>query len=193
MPRRIIAYLATSADGFIARKDGSVDWLDRPRPKGNYGMGDFVRSVDTILIGRKTWEHALRMTGGRSPASFSPGVRHYVFSKAKPRLKTPGAELVKESVADFAKRLRSEPGKDVWMMGGGALIASFLDAGELDAFSIHVVPVLIGEGIPLLSPRRRLVRLKLTDTTTFPDGVVHLGYDVVREPPTSRRRASRAR
>jgi dihydrofolate reductase len=192
MPRRIIAYLATSADGFIARKDGSIDWLDRPRPKGNYGMGDFVRSIDTILIGRKTWEHALAMTGGESPASFSPGgVRHYVFSKAKPRLKTPGAELVKEPVPDFAKRLRSEPGKDVWMMGGGALIASFLDAGELDAFSIHVVPVLIGEGIPLLSPRRRLVRLKLTDTTTFPDGVVHLGYDVIRA--TSRSAPARRR
>jgi dihydrofolate reductase len=181
--RRIVAMLAMSADGFIARKNGSVDWLDRPMPKGSYGMGAFVRSIDTVLIGRKTWEHAMEMTGGKSPASMLPArVRHYVFSKKKPRLKVPGAELVTEPVAAFAKRLRAERGQDIWMMGGAGLIASFLDAGELDAFSIHVIPTLIGEGIPLIGPRRRTVPLKLRGTRRFPDGVVHLEYDVVAGP-----------
>jgi dihydrofolate reductase len=89
---------------------------------------------------------------------------------------------VTEPVAAFAKRLRAERGQDIWMMGGAGLIASFLDAGELDAFSIHVIPTLIGEGIPLIGPRQRTVPLKLRGTRRFPDGVVHLEYDVVAGP-----------
>src|ERR1700758_5542044 len=64
--RKIIVYIATSADGFIARTDGSVDWLDRPRPKGNYGMGVFYKSIDTILLGRKTCDMALDFQGAKA-------------------------------------------------------------------------------------------------------------------------------
>jgi dihydrofolate reductase len=69
------------------------------------------------------------------------------------------------------------------MMGGGGLIASFLDAGELDAFTIHVIPVFIGEGIPLMAPKRRLLELKHRSTKRFPDGVVRLDYGVLPEKP----------
>jgi len=184
MSRRIIARIATSADGFIARRDGSVDFLnERPRPKGSYGMGEFYRSIDTILWGRKTYDVALDFQRqGVKGAAFDPNVKNYVFSRNPPAAPPPGVEFVSEDVKPFARRLRAVRGKDIWMMGGGGLIASFLDAGEIDAFSIHIVPTLIGEGIPLLAPRHRRVPLKLKGVRKFPDGVVHLDYEISRPP-----------
>jgi dihydrofolate reductase len=87
---------------------------------------------------------------------------------------------VSEPVKAFARRLRASPGKHVWMMGGGELIASFLDAGEIDEFDIHVIPVLIGEGIPLVAPRHRDVPLRLRSSRKYADGVVRLRYEVPR-------------
>jgi dihydrofolate reductase len=105
-------------------------------------------------------------------------MKNYVFSTALRGPSYPNVEFVNEPVGPFAQRLRAQPGKDIWMMGGGGIIASFLDAGEIDEFSIHVIPMLIGEGIPLVQPRHRSIPLKLLSTKTFPDGVVHLHYSV---------------
>jgi dihydrofolate reductase len=173
--RKVIVYIATSVDGYIARPDGDVDWLSRPSPKGNYGIGAFFKSIDTILWGRKTYTKGIEM-GMKS--SFDPRVKNYVFSRS---LETPmleGFELVKEPIKPFMRRLRARTGKDLWMMGGGEIIGAFLDEGEIDEFSIHVIPVLIGEGIPLIAPRHRSIPLKLLSTKKFPDGVVHLNYSV---------------
>ncbi|MBI3758261.1 MAG: dihydrofolate reductase [Deltaproteobacteria bacterium] len=182
--RKIIVYIATSADGYIARVDGSFDWLNRPHPPGNYGMGAFFRSIDAILWGRKTYEQALGLGG---VGQFGTKIKNYVFSRRPPEAATPGVEFVNEPIGPFAKRLRASAGKDIWMMGGAGLIASFLDAGEIDEFSIHVIPVFIGEGIPLIAPRHRLVQLALLSTRRYSDGVVHLHYRVLP------RRAARVR
>ena len=179
--RKIIVYIAVSADGYIAQPDGNVDWLRRPRPPGNYGMGAFLRSIDTILWGRKTYDVALGFGVKGRGLGFGPQVRNYVFSHRPPERAAPGVEFVNEPVGPFAKRLRAAAGKHIWMMGGAGLIASFLDEGEIDEFSIHVIPILIGEGIPLVQPRRRLVPLKLRSVRRFPDGVVHLNYQVKRQ------------
>ena len=190
--RKIIVYIATSADGFIARPDGDVAWLDRPRPKGNYGIGEFFKSIDTILWGRKTYEKGIEM--GMTASQFGRGVKNYVFSRSGAdtlacadggRLCAAPTgvhfELVTEPVKTFIQRLRVQPGKDIWVMGGGGLIASLLDVGEIDEFQISVIPVLIGEGIPLIAPSNRLVRLKLDSSKSFPDGVVRLHYSVKRD------------
>jgi dihydrofolate reductase len=193
--RRIIAYFAVSADGYIARPDGDFSWLDRPRPKGNYGMGAFLRSIDSIIFGRKTYEIGLRLTG--ESLGVGKGISKYVFSRNPPTSFPAGVEFVREPIVDFARRLRSTPGKNVWMMGGAGIIGAFLDEGAIDELSIHVIPILIGEGIPLAEPRHRLVRLKLLSSRAFPDGVVHLHYEVPRAGPlaagTSRARARSAR
>lgn len=183
MPRKIIARLATSADGFIARKDGSVDFLnDRPRLKGNYGMAEFYRSIDTILWGRKTYDVVLEFQKqGIKHATFDPMVKNYVFSRNPPADPAPGVEFVREPVDVFARGLRAQRGKDIWMMGGGELIAAFLDAGEIDTFSLNIVPVLIGEGIRLVPPGYRLVPLRLENVHKFPDGVVQLNYVVEKK------------
>ena len=172
--RKIIAYIATSADGYIARADGSVDWLDRPEPRGNYGMGAFFKTIDTILWGRNTYDIGLRL--GTNAADFGTKIKNYVFTHHPPESPVAGVEFVNEPIAPFAKRLRAAKGKNIWMMGGAHLIGAFLDEGQIDEFSIHVMPVLIGAGIPLIHPRHRNVALKLLSTRRFPDGVVHLHY-----------------
>jgi len=178
--RKIIVYLAISADGFIARSDGSVDWLDRPRPKGNDGMGAFYKSIDTVLWGRKTCDVALDFQKKGVPGTaFDTRVKNYVFTRSLPQAPAPaGVEFVSEPIQAFATRLRKKKGKDIWMMGGAGIIASFLDQGEIDEFMIHVIPKFIGEGIPLIATGPRTVPLKLISCTEFPDGVVRLHYTV---------------
>lgn len=190
--RKIIVYIATSADGFIARPDGDVGWLERPRVAGNYGMNDFYRSIDTVLMGRKTYDLALKM----GQTSY-PGKMNYIFSRTPRRSGMPEVEFVAEEAGEFAKGLRLTPGKEIWLVGGGELIASLLDAGQVDEFIIHVIPVLIGEGIPLLHPRHRTVPLALLSARSFADGVVRLHYRVEKRsseeapgPKRPRRRSS---
>ena len=111
---------------------------------------------------------------------FDTKLANLVFSRKPPKRVAPGVEFVSEPVKAFAQRLRATPGKHVWMMGGGGLIASFLDAGEIDEFDIHVIPTLIGEGIPLIAPRHRDVPLRLRSARKYPDGVVRLRYEVAK-------------
>lgn len=180
--RKIIVHIATSADGFIARKDGGIDWLDRPAPKGvDYGLAAFYKSIDTILYGRKTYDVAVKFVKEGIAIPTDDRVRNYVFSRRRsPKQTLPGFEFVKEPIKKFTKRLRAQKGKNIWMMGGGEIIASFLDAGEIDEFVISVIPVFIGEGIPLIAPGRRTVSLELLSTKKFPDGVVALHYKVAK-------------
>jgi len=180
--RKIIVYIAVSADGFISRPDGSVDWLDRPRPKGNYGMGTFYKSIDTTLWGRKTYDMALDFQKKGVPGTaFDTRVKNYVFTRGQLQTAPPaGVECVNEPIKAFTSRLRKQKGKHIWMMGGADIIASFLDEGEIDEFMIHVIPKFIGEGIPLIAPRHRTVPLNLLSCTKFTDGVVRLHYSVPR-------------
>jgi len=173
--RKVIVSIATSADGYIARPDGNLEWLtSRPRPKGFYGMGDFVKSIDTKVLGRKTYEEGLRLGG-----KFEGNDRTVVFSRrARPADAPPGVEVVNADVGEFVARLREQPGKDIWLMGGGELIASFLDEHAVDEFIVRVVPVFIGDGIPLIARRHRHTPLELLDVERFENGVVQLHYRV---------------
>jgi dihydrofolate reductase len=173
--RNVIVHIATSADGYIARPDGDLEWLtSRPAPEGFYGMNDFMRSVDTMLLGRKTYEVSRRMG-----AKFDSKSRTIVFSRRTPPADAPsGVEFVSGAIGPLVSRLREPPGKDIWLMGGGELIASFLDEHAIDEFVISVVPVFIGDGIPLIARRHRRVPLDLHSVEQFEDGVVQLHYRV---------------
>src|SRR5256885_222105 len=180
--RKIVVYIATSADGYIARPDGDVEWLNRRPRTVDYGIRAFYPTIDTILWGRKTYDWLLNYykRRGKTKGLFDTKVANYVFSRKPPRRIPPGVVFVSEPVKAFAQRLRATAGKQIWMMGGGGLIASFLDAGEIDEFDIHVIPVLIGEGIPLVAPRHRDVPLRLRSSKKYPDGVVRLRYEIAR-------------
>src|SRR5258706_8350137 len=173
--RKIIVHIAMSADGYIARPDGDLDWLPgRPAPKGFYGMAEFTPTVDAKILGRKTYDISVEMG-----AHFSAKAPHYVFSRRPAAAPAPaGVEFVSQPIAAFAKRLRSQSGKNLWMMGGGELIASFLDEDAIDELVINIVPVFIGDGIPLIARRHRETPLHLRSSKTFPNGVVQVHYDV---------------
>ncbi len=191
--RKIIVCITTSADGYIARPDGNVDWLNRPRTAGDYGMGAFYRSIDAILWGRKTYEVALDFQKkGVKGAEFDPNIKNYAFSRKPPKSPAAGIEFVCESVKAFARRLRGAPGKDIWIMGGAGLVASFLDAGEIDEFIVHVFPTFIGEGISLIAPRHRTVPLALRSCRSYSDGVVRLHYSVLKRGSSRKGRQKRA-
>ena len=177
--RRIIFEGAVSADGFIARRDGSVDWLERPQPKGNYGMGEFMSRVDTILWGRKTYDKGMEMGMGKNPWGFEK-LKNYVFSRKPEGELMEGFAWVQEPIRSFSQKLRAQPGKDIWMMGGGEIAGAFLDEGEMDEFRLTMIPVFIGEGIPLLGARKRSVALQLRAIEKFADGVVRVTYAVER-------------
>src|SRR5215831_4622205 len=171
--RKVIVNIGTSADGFIARPDGDLEWLtSRPASKGFYGMSAFVKSIDTKVLGRKTYEASLLLG-----AKFDPPTRYVVFSRsAPPPDAPPGVEFVNEPIGEFMTRLREEPGKDIWLMGGGDLIASFLDAQAIDEFVVSIAPVFIGDGVPLIARRHRHVPLELISSERFEDGLVQLRY-----------------
>ena len=173
--RKVIVHIATSADGYIARPDGDLEWLtSRPAPEGFYGMNAFMKSIDTMVIGRKTYEASLRLG-----AKFDSRNRSIVFSRrARPADAPAGVEFVSGEIGPFVRRLREQSGKDIWLMGGGELIASFLDEQAIDEFVISVAPVFIGDGIPLIARRHRDVPLDLHSVERFDDGLVQLHYQI---------------
>ena len=179
--RKIIVYIATSADGYIARLDGNVDWLNYRRTAGDYGMAAFFKTIDTILWGRKTYDIAMGFGKKGGSMGYGAKIKNYIFTRHPEKFDDSEQVFVNEPIKDFASRLREQPGKDIWMMGGGEIIASFLDAGEIDEFIIHIIPTFIGEGIPLVGPRHRLVPLKLLSSHAYPDGVVCMHYSIERE------------
>src|SRR5947209_19883389 len=135
-------------------------------------MDALMKTVDTTVMGRKKYEAGLAMG-----ATFDAKKPTIVFSRHAPSAKLPvGVQFVNEPIDPFVMRLREQPGKNIWLMGGGELIASFLDAQAIDEFVVSVVPVFIGDGIPLIARRRRNVEMGLESVTPFDDGLVQLHY-----------------
>ncbi len=178
MPRKIIVYIATSADGYIARPDGDFSWLNRPSVKGDYGMAKFYKKVDTAIMGRKTYE-----VGVKAGQHGYPGLKNYVFSRGARKSEKGNAahiQYVNEDIGAFAERLRHARGKHIWLVGGSEIIASFLDSKQIDEFVIHVIPIFIGAGIPLIQAKHRDIARRLLKARRFSDGVVRLHYRVKR-------------
>jgi len=145
--RKIIYGAGTSLDGYIARLDGSLDFL-HVRPS-NYSMGPFFKTIDVALMGRKTYEVGVRMSGGKFQ---SHGLPCYIFSRSLPEGERDGAVFVREEPKRFVEELQNKKGKDIWLAGGGELTREFLKEDLVDELYLGIVPVLVGEGIPLFAP-----------------------------------------
>jgi len=141
--RKVVLGLGISLDGYIARPDGAVDFLFMPK---DYSMGPFFATIDTALMGRKTYDVALKMGGGGFGDS---KMKNYVFSHSQPPGERGGVTFINESPKNFLEKLRKRPGKNIWLMGGGELARDFLKDDLVDKLYIGIVPVLIGEGLPL--------------------------------------------
>jgi dihydrofolate reductase len=176
--RNVVLGVGISLDGYIARLNGAVDFLFMPK---DYSMADFFASIDTAVMGRKTYDMALQMGGG------SPGTSMvtYVLSRSQPAGERDGVVFTSEPVADLVQRIRKRPGKKIWMMGGGELARAFLQADLIDELYIGIVPVLLGEGIPLFPsgfPQRGFL---LRENKTYSKGLIALTYRRARRnvPP----------
>ena len=169
---RIIAYIASSLDDFIARKDDDVSWLDPYNsPDEDYGYADFIKTVGTAVMGARTYEQSLL-----HPERILTGVKTYVLSRRYPRTPGDGTEFWRGSPAALGVKIRKESEKDVYLAGGGQLISRFLDAGLVDELRLFIVPVLLKEGIPLFVNLRQEVVLDLAGAVSYAGGIVELRY-----------------
>jgi dihydrofolate reductase len=171
--RKVVLGLGISLDGYIARRDGSVDFLFMPK---DYSMAEFFASVDTAFMGRKTYDMAKKLGGG----SFGPKTAAYVFSHTQPPGDRDGVTFTDRSPAAVVGQIRKRKGKDIWLMGGGELVRDFLKADLVDELYIGIVPVLLGEGIPLFPSGFPQREFALTENKTFSRGLIALKYKRVR-------------
>jgi dihydrofolate reductase len=174
--RKVVLGLGISLDGYIARPDGSVDFLFMPK---DYSMGPFFATIDTLIMGRKTYEVSLKMGGGFSDSK----TKTYVFSHSQPAGERGGVTFVNESPKSFIEKLHKRPGKNIWHMGGGELGRAFLNDDLVDELYIGIVPTLIGEGIRLFPSGFPQREFSLLENKTFSKGLIALKYARVRKKP----------
>ena len=178
--RSVVLGLGISLDGYIARLGGAVDFLFMPR---DFSMIPFFETIDTAIMGRKTLDAALKM----GESSFGgPSTATYVFSRSLPAGERDGVTFVNQSPAAFVRKLRRGPGKHIWLMGGGELARDFLKADLVDEIYLGIVPVLIGEGLPLFPSGFPQRNFALVENKTFSRGLVTLRYKRIR-PRASRK------
>ncbi|HEX8243307.1 MAG TPA: dihydrofolate reductase family protein [Longimicrobium sp.] len=174
---RTVTYgAACSLDHYIARDDGGVDWLHWSDDVARI-MGDFWKTIDTLLMGRKTYEVAVGNGSAESPVS---GMKSYVFSRTLPGPLAGGMELVRGDAVEFVRELKRQPGKGICVMGGGEFAQSLFEADLIDEVGANVHPVLLGSGVPLFQPMTRQVDLELIDNRTMDGGCAYLLYRVKR-------------
>ena len=170
--RRVKLFIASSLDGFIARQDGGIDWLFTD---ADYGYAKFYDSIDTILVGRKTYDQVLAF--GENPYE---GKKVYVFTRDA-RAKTAGdVEYVDIDVAEFVRKLTTSSGGDIWLVGGGEIVSVLLNSELVDEIILSIHPTIIGTGIPLMRNISRQIKLKLEGVVSYPSGLAQLTYTVLK-------------
>ena len=183
--RQVRYSVAVSLDGYIAGPKGEADWIITD-PEIDFGA--LFEQFDTFLLGRRTFE---LMAGARK--GDTPGMKTFVFSRTLRQQDYPGVTIVAEGVEETVASLRAESGKDIWLFGGGSLFRSLLDAGLVDTVEVAIMPVLLGEGIPLLPPPARQTKLRLTGHKVYKTGIVSLEYSVEPAGGTRSKRKKPAR
>jgi dihydrofolate reductase len=166
--RRIRYQVAMSLDGYIAGPQGEFDWIIAD-PEIDFGA--LFQQFDTLLVGRGTFEFMVKH--GQAAV---PGMKIIVFSRTLQQRDYPDVTIVAGKEKETVAALRKDPGKDLWLFGGGLLFRSFLDAGLVDTVEIAVIPVLLGGGIPLLPAPAKQAKLKLTGHKVYGSGIVLLEY-----------------
>ncbi len=183
--RKVVFGGANSLDNYIARADHAVDWL-MWGDEVEAIMREYWKSFDTVLMGRKTYEVAVRSGQGAG----SPGVTTYVFSRTIEGhpASSDQVTIVRNDAAEFVRDLKQRPGKDICLLGGGELAKSLFEADLIDEIGFNIHPVLLGGGIPLFHPMNRQIDLQLNECRPFKNGCVYVNYQVkhMKSPiPTS--------
>ena len=169
--RKVILGVAVSLDGLIEGPNGEYDWCFTDQ---DYGFIAFFNRVDTIFVGRKTYEMSLGMEGGG--AGF-PKFKEYIFSTTIDKVKE-GATLIKDNIKIEVEKIKKDSGKDIWLFGGASLTTSLMNLGLVDEVSLAVHPILLGSGKPLFKNIKDRINLTLLDTKTYSTGLVSLTYSL---------------
>jgi dihydrofolate reductase len=175
MPKTIL-YIATTIDGYIARPDGNIDWLTSfpPPESGDYGYAALLESIGTIVMGRRTYEDILGF-GIEWPYT---GFTTYVVTHNKEyTASTPQTFIINEDAVGALGSIKDTAEKDIWIVGGGALIQSLLNDRLIDAMIISVVPKIIWDGIRLFPAPSEESRWTLTHMQSFNTGIANLLYE----------------
>jgi len=171
--KKIILYIAVSIDGFIADEYGGIKWLAPYENTGeDYGYKEFLASVDTLLMGRKTYEQMLSF--GKWPRQ---NQKTYVFTRKS--MKSTNKNIIfSKNLVETVRKLKAEPGKDSWLVGGSEIIASLLEERLIDEMIIAFIPELLGKGIPLFRPKAKQFHLKLINLKKYENGIIQGYYKV---------------
>jgi dihydrofolate reductase len=169
--RRVRYSVAMSLDGYIAGPNGEFDWIVMDP---DMDFGEVFKEFDTLLIGRKTYDMMREQSGPEMP-----GVKTFVISNTLQQKDCPAAAVARDPV-ELVGSLRAQPGKDIWLFGGGQLFRSLLDLGLVDSVEVAIVPVLLGGGVSLLPTPAKQTKLRLQKHKVYPKtGTVSLEYAVV--------------
>jgi dihydrofolate reductase len=167
---------ANSLDNYLARPDHAVDWL-MWSSEASAVMADYWKTIDTILMGRKTYEVALSHSKG---GAVYPGMRTYVFSRTLKAGTQGDVTIISSDAASFVRGLRNGKGKDICLMGGGELAKSLFEADLIDEIGFNIHPLLLGSGVPLFHAMTHQIDLELIECKTFKNGCVLVRYRVKR-------------
>ncbi len=174
--RNVIYGVGISLDGYIARRDHSIDFLFMPK---DFSMAPFFKTIDVAVMGRKTYDISLSMGGFGK-------METYVFSKTLEPGTREGLTFVNAPAIEVIEQIRGKPGKDIWLMGGGEIAREFLMADLVDEIHLGVLPMLIGAGIPAFPSGFPQRDFELTENKTYSRGLISLKYKRVRPVPKSR-------
>lgn len=166
--RKIILGLAVSLDGFIEGPNGEYDWCFNDQ---DYGLTEFSRQIDTLIMGRKTYEVAQTYEG---PSPWSESTT-YVFSRTLKSSK-PRVVIVAGNLVEWVQELKSKPGKDIWLFGGADLISQFANQHLIDEYWLSVHPILLGKGKPLFHNLEQRKNLKLVNSKVYDTGLMSVWY-----------------
>lgn len=168
----IRGFIAATLDGYIASPDGSIDWL-REFGKLDYGYDEFIAQIDTVVIGRRTYDQVQELLGW--PYG---GKKAIIVSNRKVKHPPPDSEIWSGDITRLVKELRTSSQGDVWVIGGSDIHQQFLEAGGIDRIEVHVIPLLLGDGIPLWPRTSKQHRLTLNSASPIAGGMVKLEYTI---------------
>lgn len=161
-----------SLDGLIEGPNGEYDWCLTDQ---DYGQSEFLKRIDSIFIGRKTYELTLAMGGFE--ASGLPKLKVYIFSTTLESVEE-GSILIKGNLKSEVEKIKNEAGKDIWLSGGASLTTSLMNLGLIDELSLAVHPLLLSKGKPLFNNLDGLISLELLNTKAYSTGLVSLSYKI---------------
>ncbi|SES37231.1 dihydrofolate reductase family protein [Psychrobacillus sp. OK032] len=173
--RKVVLFIATSLDGYIATENDSLDWLFKVEGEGDNGYSEFYDTVDTVIMGRRTYDWVMEQEMESFPYE---GKECYVFSRTVSQ-ENENVQFFSRDVVDFTNQLKNKEGKNIWVMGGGDLLHSFIKNKLVDEMIVTVSPVIIGKGIPLFKEMDFETGLTLKSINRF-NQFAELHYEVKR-------------